>query len=307
MNRRDLLKRTGTLALGLPALRASGAAGPLSQAGTRELIVSFNGAFCFWMYADSILVMAPPVGPDYECAPHQPWVGTSMNETQISLQPGETPCYNLNMGPLPSGSRLSNDLFAGTPALKYGQEEYLGADALFKLTVPMPDKIIGVRPTCVDIHYRPKPPLKGHSPKQGGQGEHETYASGLTFIYRSVDLSQVQLVQLPCLGKNPAFAPFTPCFENDKDLPAAFLGVHLTKLDQHPDKEHRHAGYVWSQMLSMYPWLLESIKGITFKSFNPASCKCPSKLIDIGPGNDCEVPIMLLTTGGVSSGAGHKQ
>ena len=294
MNRRDLLKQAGALAIGLPAFRASGMAGSSAQSGNKDLIVTFNGPFCFWMNSTNVLVMAPPVGTDYACAAHQAWIATSANEMQLNstLSPGETPpSYDLKMN-VPSNPVS----YSGTCIFSWGQDEYLGANPLFNLTLPIPNKIIGVRPTCPEIIYGSTPPQQ--QCVQGGADLSKGMASGLTFLYQNVDLSRVCLGKLDTPQKSSkSNCFFTPCFDNDKDLPAATLGVHLSKLDQHPDEKHKHASYVWSQMLSMYPWMLEDIKGIRFKAIAPGACTCVNAAA-IGPGNDCEVPTMMLTLGG---------
>src|SRR5882672_4211648 len=99
MKRRDLLKGAGTLVLGAPAVRAAALlksnAEPTPQGNTKDLVVAFAGPFCYWQglhessdNCQCITVMAPPVGPDYTKAPHQPWLGTTSNEKKIEVAAG---------------------------------------------------------------------------------------------------------------------------------------------------------------------------------------------------------------------------
>lgn len=303
MNRRDLLKRTGTLVVGLPALRASSLTNSIVQSDGKYLVVNFNGPFCFWMNPDGtkgIKVMAPPVGTNYDCAKHQGWVGSSGNEKQIPSSSSGLPPEDFELLVTPGVTELPH---SGTPVFQYEQGP-TGANPLFNLFLPPPAQIIGVRPTCVEIICHDGSD-KCNTYRQRGGGP-ETFASGLTLLYQNVDLPQVKIVH-----KKTKENFFVPCFENDMKLPSASLNIHLTMLDQTPDMEHRHATSVWSQMMTMYPEMLEEIKGIKFYGL-PKECKCseistgkknsggsdsPNKTL-IGPGNDCEVPIMMLQEGG---------
>lgn len=302
MNRRDVLKRTGALALGLPAISTSGminrafAQLPVNK----DLIVTVAGPFCYWLLDGAVKVMAPPVGTDYYHAAHQAWMGTSTNETMLaSTSSANPPEYVLGIKPFPVvPPAAALPLISGTPAFAYEQGTPPGKNPLFNLILPYPERVIGVRPTDVTILKCPD------SVQTSG-----LLAAGLTLYYPNVDLNQVMVT----VG---GVQYFQPCFNNDKDLPCATLGIHLTQLNQRPDKYHHHARHVWDQMLAMYPWMQDEIKGIKFNPFDPAQCppepaskgpaKAPPGKALYGPGNDCEVPIMVLSPTG-TSGARKKK
>lgn len=283
MNRRDLLKRTGTLALGLPALRASSLTNSMVQSGGKCLLVTFFGPFCFWAEQNEkkYKVMAPLVGKDAAFARHQAWTATSENETILnSQQCAVSPEYELQ---IPGQDR--SPVISGTTAYQYPQEGPAGRETLFTLFAPNPDEIIGVRPTKVD--FKPAP----------AAGQSGLLAAGLTFVYRDVDVKEIMLIQLTppksttVPNKCPWLNPYQPCFGNDATLPCATLGIHLSRVDQ-SQNGHEHANHVWGKMEDMYPWM-EKTK-LTFPGFNPAGCPPGPGKSAIGPGNDCEVPIMLL-------------
>lgn len=291
MKRRDLLKQTAALALGLPALRAGGAGfSPAQSAKTTDLMVTLTGPFCYWLDAKGIRVMAPPVGKDFHFpkARHQAWVATHANETTLNSVTATDPEYRLNV-PNPSGQFPDPQ---GTKLFRYGQDKPMGKNPLFNLYLPFPNTVVGVRPTSVCIIEKnatePQP--------------YELYAAGLTLVYKNVELERVDLT-------SNGQSLFKPCFKNDEFLPVASLGFFLTQIDQGSDSGHRHAHEVWSAMLTMYPWMEKDIKCINFDpSFDPKKCEHelppPTKICQkpglpaVGPGNDCEVPGMLLTTGG---------
>jgi hypothetical protein len=316
MKRRDLLKGAGTLVLGAPAVRASALlksnAEP-AQSLIKDLVVAFAGPFCFWQGVpqgncpDSpacthcITVMAPPVGPNCPNRKirHQPWVGTTANENAINV----APCTTLTLN-LPGYTSPTGPAYSGTQRFDYPQGSGSGAaEPLFNLAVPIPDIIIGVRPTSVMMVCASGVPDNYCT-------EYCIYATGLSFVYKNVPLNGVSITN----GSAPFF---NPCFTNDAELKDATLGVHLTPLDRNPDLGHVHATQVWEQMLAMYPWMQKEITSIDFNpTFNPASCDQPQCItrsdmsnhkkdhkkaksdhqtnLLIGPGNDCQVPIMNL-------------
>ncbi len=289
MKRRDILKQAGALALGLPAMNAAGLITSAVSSPTRkDFIVSLAGPFCYWLLKTGVKVMAPPVGTNFHCAPHQAWTATSANETTLHSVSGcNPPNYELKIG-LSSISPSS----AGTKVFNYEQGTPPGKNPLFNLTLPSPDKLIGTRPTRVTIITQTGKYAQGP----------QILAGGLTCYYKNVDLDQIRLT-------NGDKTVFTPCFTNDAELPCASLGIFLTRVNQSHDHNHNHAKQVWSQMLKMYPWMQKEIKGIDFPPFDPALCYPPEAssvppnktsgenipLPQYGPGNDCEVPIMLLT------------
>jgi hypothetical protein len=290
MNRRDLLKQAGVLAVGLPALGGSGMAHPMPQANnTMDLVISFEGPFCFWAQeGGGYLVMAPPVGPGSGLAAHQGWIATHQNETQLGTTNGSAPEYTLEI-PQVSGKAVTNPQFGGTKAFTHQQKGSKGNNYFFTLAVPAPNAIVGVRPTYAGV----------------GSDSPQILAAGLIFVYNQVTLSGVQLQGGAQL--------FTPCFETDeKNFSAASLGIHFSRIDQSQDQGHGHAMAVWEKMISMYmPWM-DSYRKICFPSFDITSC--PPKVLDtacqatkpnqkgrralFGPGNDCETPIMSFSTGG---------
>lgn len=289
MNRRDLLKQAGALAIGLPALGTSGFAKPSASATSKDLIVAFSGPFCYWSQAEGFKLMAPPIGKNFKY-PHQAWIATSTNETILdSPQLSPAPEYELLIhGPARSPQT------SGTPAFNYQQEKSQGKAPLFTLTAPNPDVIIGVRPTKVDI-----------TSTAASQPETKILAAGLTFLYKNVDVSQILLVTKSQSSRTP-LPPFQPCFTNDEALSVAILTIHLSQVDQRPDPGHGQAHAVWEQMKAMYPWVDTQI---SFPGFDTAACldmavkpqKGPAaggkKKIgapEVGPGNDCEVPILML-------------
>jgi hypothetical protein len=322
VKRRDLLKGAGTLVLGAPAVRAAALlksnTEPTPQDLAKDLVVAFNGPFCFWQGipgsnqpCQCITVMAPPVGPncpDHKIR-HQPWVGTTTNEIAINannVPPGTTLVLGINGYSSPPAPTHS-----GTKSFAYEQGMGTGATPLFNLRVPIPDIIIGVRPTAVMMVCV--------NPTEDYCTKYMVYGSGLSFVYKKALNAPVGGVDITN-GTTPFF---NPCFTNDADLKDATLGVHLTQLDRHPDQDHKHAQLVWAKMLSMYPWMQTEITGIDFcPTFDPASCdplQCtaPSVKPDhkkskpghkhevnpilVGPGGDCQVPIMDLGPPGPNS------
>jgi hypothetical protein len=296
MNRRDFLKQAGIVAVAAPAAAsnlAGAAGGVVNRSSIKDLRVTFDGPFCFWWQGDSVRVMAPPVGPNCpdKNLRHQPWLGTTTNETTIDVSASPGPNLSLE---IPGYIAWPSYNTAGTTAFEYKQGTDSGAPPLFNLTVPAPYVVIGVRPTAAKMVCTP-------GVKDPYCTEWRIYASGLTFVYPIVDLTGVRVM-------NGSAACFTPCFTNDDSLPDATLGVHLTPLCR-PDPGHVHATLVWQQMISMYPWMCKEITSINFcDDFDPASCnfdvtKCgagPKRIrggVLFGPGSDCQVPIMGLTPG----------
>ena len=283
MNRRDLLKRTGTLVLGLPALSASSLENAMAQSDGKCLVVTFFGPFCFWAETKEkkYKVMAPLVGTDVKLARHQAWTATSENETILnSSQCAISPEYELYVPGPERSPKIS-----GTTAYEYPQEGPPGPKTLFTLSTPNPDEIIGVRPTRVNFKA-------SRAVAQSG-----LLAAGLTFVYRDVDVKKVMLTQrTPAKSsagpdKCPWLKPYQPCFDNDVTLPSATLGIHLSRVDQ-SQNAHDHANFVWARMEEMYPWMEKTT--LSFPGFNPAGCPPGPGTLEIGPGNDCEVPTMLL-------------
>jgi hypothetical protein len=286
MNRRDLLKLAGALAVGLSARRASGMASSSAQSGNKDLIVTFNGPFCFWSEAKEkkYKVMVPLVGTNFTSAAHQAWVATSQNEAILNSSPcASSPEYELH---IPGADR--SPAISGTTAYQYPQEGPPGTKTLFILSAPNPDEIIGVRPTTVS--FKPLP----HAALQSGG----LLAAGLTFVYKDVDVKKIRLTQStvpnPSGGTakcSPLLNPYQPCFDNDATLAAATLGIHFSRVNQ-SQNGHEHANLVWGKMEEMYPWMERTT--ISFPGFNPAGCPPGPGKAAIGPGNDCEVPIMML-------------
>ncbi len=317
MKRRDLLKGAGSLVLGAPAVRASALlkfnAEPAPQVQPQDLVVAFNGPFCFWQGVPPgstnkdcdhcITVMAPPVGPTCpnRRIRHQPWVGTTTNEKPINVASNATLTLKL-----PGYQSPENPGHSGTRHFDYEQGMNTGVLPLFNLTVPVPNIIIGVRPTQVMM-------VCAAGMSDDYCKEYIVYASGLSFVYKNVPLDGVEIKH----GSNRFFAP---CFTNDADLKDATLGVHLTPLDRNQDPGHIHATEVWKQMLTMYPWMQTEITSIDFcQTFDPALCDhlpCTGRSsksdhgkahhdtetrLLVGPGGDCEVPIMNLGPPGPNS------
>jgi hypothetical protein len=290
MNRRNLLRGAGSLALGLPALSASRLmASPLleTSSSVKDLIVTFTGPFCFWLEKNSMRIMAPPVGTD-SLAQHRGWIGTSTNETVLNSKSTSSPPVYALTG-VPQQSALPTP--SGTPLFNYEQGTPLGRNPLFNFNAPFPQSMAGARPTDVNITE-----TENHGPQMLG--------AAINFYYKSVNLADVWVTMN---GENF----FQPCFTNDNDLPCAILGIHLTPLNQFPDHHHVRAKYVWRRMRSMYPWMDKDVHGITFLKFDTASCPPPDAKaansagaedsvgnLGNGPGHVCEVPVMMLTSQG---------
>jgi hypothetical protein len=273
------------------------ASGPSDAARTaaageaRDLVVTFAGPFCFWQEDGKIKVMSPPVGPTYSKYPHQPWFGTSTNEIAVNV-PLATD-FHLDLGEYKSPPAPQR---TGTPIFLYEQGQGTGAKPLFNLYVPVPNVIIGLRPTVVRmVCAQATPDPLCH--------KFTVLASGTSFVYQRVYPEQIKIKKDPSGNEF-----FKPCFTNDESLQANALGIHLTPLDRRPDPGHRHAKEVWGQMLDMYPWIKKEITNIDFcPTFDPAACvfdpeRCelPSKTPQhplVGPGGDCQVPIMDLGAG----------
>jgi hypothetical protein len=292
VKRRDVLKNAGALMLGATAVRASAFAdcGPdaCKPTPSKDLVVAFNGPFCFWWQGQTIKVMAPPVGPSNPIAAHKPWVGTTANEKVIDVAGHPTYTLGINGYTPPS----TPPVISGTPSFPYEQGSETGAKPpLFNLIVPVPNIIIGVRPTVVKM-------VCATGVIDPYCTNYIKYASGLSFVYCNVTQDGVDI-------KKEADEFFKPCFINDDCLKDATLGVHLTPLDRQ-DPNHERARYVWKRMLSMYPWMQTEITDIDFCPdfkpedchFEPSNCtkaKHPRpRLPQGGPGNDCEVPPMNL-------------
>lgn len=284
--------------LAAPAVRASALiksnAEPAPQSQTKSLVVVFSGPFCFWQENGSIKVMAPPVGPTFRKAPHQPWTGTSTNTTPINVPAGTTLTLAIDGYTPPPITAAS-----GAALFQYGQGSGSGVTPLFNLTVPNPNTMIGVGATGVKMVCTP-----GTTDPYCTQ--FMVFASGVSLLYQNVSLDGVSI-------KNGSAEFFKPCFTNDSSLQDATLGVHLTPLDRHQDPNHIHAKEVWSEMLDMYPWMKTEITGIDFcPDFDPTACP-PScnpqaghqskehealRRLLVGPGGNCEVTPMILTPGG---------
>ncbi len=309
MKRRDLLKGAGTLVLGAPAVRAAALlksnTEPTPQGPTKkDLVVAFAGPFCFWQETPTqIKVMAPPVGPNYMPARHQPWFGTTTNEKMVNVSAGTNLTLSIN-GYNPTDAPTQT----GTKAFLYEQGTGTGLTPLFNLFVPVPNVIIGVRPTAVMMACTP-------GTEDDYCKEFMVFGSGLSFLYKNVDLEGVNLEGVNIVSGGAGLDFFKPCFKNDAALQDVTLGIHLTPLNRNPDPDHTHARAVWGQMLGMYPWMASEITGINFcPNFNPSSCDFDPKLCNggakprantphskehpltvlVGPGDDCEVPIMGL-------------
>lgn len=287
MDRRDLLKRAGTLVMGLPALRASSLGNSMVQSDGKYLVVNFSGPFCFWADAETkkYIVMAPLVGKDVASAAHQAWAATSENETILNSRPCPvSPEYELNI----PGDRSPK--MSGTKPYLYPQDGPRGKETLFTLSVSYPDEIIGIHPTMVTFI------------STGATAQSGLLAAGLTFVYKNVDVDGTKIMLTQKVGPKSStlhactpLEPYQACFQNDASLPTATLGIHLSRVDQ-KGNGHLHANIVWGKMEDMYPWM-EKTK-LHFTGFNPAGCPPGPGKSAIGPGNDCEVPIMLLQAGG---------
>ena len=286
MKRRDLLRHAGAVALALPAARTARA---FQSSTGRDLLVTLSGPFCYWQETAYLKVMAPPVGTDSKLAPHQAWIGTHANEKKMnSVAATNPPGYWLSIP-----GRSAFPLPVGTPTFSYAQDTPLGKPPLFNLWLPFPDQIIGIRPTSVSLGQN--------------QSAYQIFAASWMCLYRNVEWAAVEVTE----DKEGKASFFNPCFTNDELLPMASLGFFLTPQDQRPDRGHVQARHVWSGMLSMYPWMESQFKPIGFDpSFDPSKCPDvtaksghgspqPSPMrVAVGPGNDCEVPIMWLTGGG---------
>jgi hypothetical protein len=309
MKRRDLLKTAGTMILTAPAVRASALvnsnAEPAPQSGAKTLIVTFAGAFCFWQDGNRYKVMVPPVPvyPSNDENSHLPWAGTTANAKRLLGFDN----FTLTIGGYTPPSGVALPQFAGTNAFTYPQEKEGGGGKppLLNLLVPMPSQVIGIQPTGAKMVCQPGKTCPSSE-------NYQTFASGLSFVYQNVDLANVLIT--PDSGKGPEDS-YKPCFTNDAFLQEATLGIHLTPLNWVVDRFHKHASYVWQQMLSMYPWMQEYIKGIDFCDFDPSACPAGCKVqnnqahpkqneprpVTVGPSNDCQVPIMVLPPPGAKS------
>jgi hypothetical protein len=304
MKRRDLLKTAGTMMLAAPAARASALmksnSEPPVQGQTKNLVVTFSGAFCFWQENEQFKVMVPPVGANSK-DPHRPWTGTTANSKALQgLQN-----FRLVVGGFTPASPGKLPPVTGTPYFSYEQQALSSSAAspLLNLFVPMPNQIIGIRPTGAKMVCKP-----GTTDPYCTQ--YMIYASGLSFVYQNVDLERVAITS--DTDKGPVDF-YKACFTNDQSLAEATLTIHLTPLKRVLDPFHKHAKYVWKQMVSMYPWMEKEILDIDFcDGFDPSTCpaSCPPQQnqasqahdapqrVQGGPADDCEVPIMVLPLGG---------
>jgi hypothetical protein len=280
MNRRELIKQ-GTAAL-LAASTLNTAALPACKKeqctlpNEKPLVVTFTGPFCFWeeqsQSETTIYAMAAPVGRTFSL-PHQPWMGTSTNETQLNV--GST---------VPNSPIFQLKGLDGAKEMRcQGVEIYTASQGscsdsvppqpgactppLFMLELPLPDLMIGLNTTCVEIN----------------NGQEQLVASRVSFFYQKARLQGIQVQQ----AGNCAYQPL---FQNDACLPMATLGVNLTPTVI-PDPGHVHATQVFYQMMTMCPWL--KLNTIKFPC-TPAGNSCPT-VVNVGDGADCKVPQMMLT------------
>lgn len=143
---------------------------------------------------------------------------------------------------------------------------------LFTLTLPTPKYLIGTQPTMVYF-------------KKTGSTEKKTVASSVTFFYENVNLSQVKVFTENCHRE-----VFSPIFADDDSLPAAFLGIHLTRI-MNKDRDHRHSKKAFKKMLAMY-----SGTSVTSIEYPPPRRALSPELE--GSGDNCKVPQMLVTVTG---------
>lgn len=280
MNRRELIKQGTAALLTAPALNTVA----LSECRKAQclpdrekpLVVIFTGPFCFWDEQSrserSIYAMAAPVGRNFSL-PHQPWMATSTNETQLDV--GIT---------VPSFPTFELKGLEGAREFKcQGVEMYTAsqgscgssvppqagacAPPLFMLELPVPDIMIGLNATCVQFNG----------------GSQQFLASRVSFFYRKANLAGIQVQQ-------SGMCAYQPLFDNDACLPMATLTVNLTPVVI-PDPGHKHATQVFYQMMTICPWL--GINQIEFPC-PPGGNGCP-KMSEVGDGADCKVPQMLLT------------
>ncbi len=292
MNRRELIKQ-GTAAL-LTASALNTVA--LSECKKEQclpghekpLVVTFTGPFCFWDEQSkserSIYAMAAPVGRAFSL-PHQPWMATSTNETQLDV--GE---------PVPNSPTFQLKGLEGAKELKcQGVEIYTApqgscgisvppqpgacAPPLFMLELPVPDTMIGLNTTCIKLNNGPQ----------------RLVASRVSFFYKKANLPGIQVQQ-------SGGCAYQPLFNNDDCLPMATLTVNLTPVII-PDPGHKHATQVFYQMMTICPWL--GLNQIEFPC-TPAGNGCP-QVVAVGDGADCKVPQMMLTPAApVQKGKVHK-
>jgi hypothetical protein len=317
MNRRDLLKQGGAALLAASSVRATALADrTVSKSNDlQDLVISFSGPFCYWPESDAegdyIRIMAPQVVKPF-CAPHLPWVGTTANEARFKWCPTKTYEYDLTglksrtvtysgttmcsfnqetcRDPLPApppGCRKCPTEFSTSHSSSsvlppHGtnspQEVYDCCPALFWIRVPIPDRFIGINPTCVEFT-----PNRPDGPK---------YASGVNFFYENrpdapIDLENIRIV----CPQPPGGFDFHADFQNDHGLPSATLRINLSPLNSHDDPNHTHAKQVFFQMLKMFPWVdVKSIKFCDRPVQNGNACSGAQ----VGPGDDCLAPVFLL-------------
>jgi hypothetical protein len=273
------------------------AAAAFQATSPRDLLVTLSGPFCYWQEANYVKVMAPPVGRDSKVSPHQAWIGTHANEKKMHsavVTTKTSPEYSLSIPGRPGFPGT-----AGTPTFSYEQGNPLGELPLFNLRLPFPDQVIGIRPTSVRFDK---------------QQPYQIFAAGWMCLYKNVEWSKVAVTE----GKEDK-PFFNPCFTNDELLSTASLVFFLTPLNQQPDPGHLRAMHVWSKMLSMYPWMEDEFGHIEFDPFfDPSKCsdahgqsgevsrQHPPRPL-VGPGNDCEVPGMLMILGGPAKKAAPKK
>jgi hypothetical protein len=290
------MKKAG-MAAAVPAAASAFGHAAITCAGVKPFCINFNGPFCFWLEETHVKVMAPPVGATF-MYPHQAWMATASNETQINVESGTDLTLNIK-GYTPTPDYRTG----GTTAFSYPQGTG-GEPAIpmFNLRVPKPYMAIGVHPTVVKM--RCKNPTECKNSTECYCTKFSAFSSGVTFFYPAVDLEGMTVMTD---GPNSTTL-FRPCFTNDEILPNATLAVNLTPTTPvNDDHEHIHAKAVWQAMLSMYPWMREEITGIDFCpnfkpsecAFDPRSCgESKEPMPMVGPGNDCQVPIMCLPPGG---------
>lgn len=287
MKRRELLKQAGALAISLPA---AGLVNLDSPGRGKDLLVTLSGPLAYILQDRTVQVWAPLIGDEFQY-PHQSWTATNSNEQILnSVHSPTPPQYEVSIPIKPPRQ----------PKLKGAKilaAKSTSQNPLFLLSLPVPHEIYGTGATSIRFN---------------AQQPFSVFATGSMFLYKNVPLDQVVIkVNDPSShGTPPNF--FEPCFTNDEGLPLAFLNFYLQRVKRDRNQDHEQAIAAWKQVITMLPEMKADFNDISFEGgFNPALCPAqnlaksknaaaaPGNLQN-GPGQNCELPGILVTPPGKS-------
>lgn len=205
----------------------------------KPLAITFTGPFTFEhqkngadITAIAALVRIADFPQNQEFG-HIPWIGTTLNEQQLFLaQPNAVFTISGLCGSGKMPTPVKTQILARD--VKKSASSFL-----FEMALPFPDELIGTSPTLVCLN-------NGSCHK----AQSSSFASGITFLYKNVDLGSIEIKGGIDESGNPI--DFNAKFDDDADLPIARLGIYLTPLIA-LDDDHNHAKAAADVVNGMYP------------------------------------------------------